>query len=245
VKDAFHVFYASFPLSEGYRLGDFGILDDSVFRRLGNISEFQLGGFGERSDSTATSQLDFTSKSGVSVEFHGKASMAGSVPVKAGLDVSFSTENAVMFNAAGCQASAIDDQVKLATAIMDLFERGQWRKEYVVVTTLVRAKTTTVLVSSSDSAKISLEASTDRIDAIDLGDASLQLAIKSFKDIAVKIVTEGGLTPLLGLSGIHGGFFEDDKFGPASALLKSIAPKTVASHKELRAASLLSFGTIR
>jgi hypothetical protein len=69
-------------------------------------------------------------------------------------------------------------------------------------------------MSSSSAASISLEAKTDTVQSIDLSDASIQLAVKAFKDLAIEIPTAGNLSPLLGLSGIHGGIFSDDTFGP-------------------------------
>ena len=215
INNHFKVFYATFPPNQPYQLGDFGILNDDVFVRIGNVTQrFDLN-FGVRAGEAKSPAIDFTSKGSVTVEFRSKAEAGiGTVPVKAGLDITFARENSVFFNAAECTLDSVEDQVKLGEQIIGLYNQRKWEKKYAVVTGVLRAKSTTAIVSSSANSSISLDAATPDVAAINLADASLKLTVKSVRDVALKIVTEGELVPLINLSKIQGGFLSRGDFGP-------------------------------
>jgi hypothetical protein len=108
------------------------------------------------------------------------------------------------------------------------------------MTALMKAENTTIAVSSSSNSKISFDASSDNIARIDLTDASLSLSVTHIKDVALKVTTTGGLTPLLGLSAIQGGIFSHDHFGPLS-FMKELNAEAVTKGSE----SGLFFGQVR
>ena len=221
IKDNFKKFFAAFPPNDPLELGDFGILNSDIPTRLGNIKKFGIT-FTPRHGIAEASLVDFTSKGSVEVEFSAAVEASpGTVPIKAGLEIKFSRENSVFFNAAKCTIDAIEDQVALGEQILKLHEAGSWDKNYVVVTSLMKAASTTIVVSSTSNSSIKFEASTPGVKEIDLADASLKLSIKRFKDVALKIPTSGGLTPLIGLSKIHGGIFSPDDFGPIKLALST------------------------
>ncbi len=138
------------------------------------------------------------------------------------IDIKFSSKHSVFFNAAACVPAQIQDQIKLGNDILSLFKAGKWQKDFVVVTNLYKGGSTTAIVSASGSASIGLDAQGD-IPVIDLGDASLKLAVKHSKALALTVVTQGSLTPLFGLSGLQGVFNPD--FGPI-ALRAFVEPST-------------------
>ena len=240
IKNHFKVFYATFPPNQPYELGDFGILNDEVFVRLGNVkNRFGLT-FQVRAGEAKSPAIDFTSKGSVAVDFRTKAEAAiGTVPVKAGLDITFARENSVFFNAADCTLDSVEDQVALGEQIIKLYEQKKWEKKYAIVTGVLRAKSTTAIVSSSSNSSISLDAESPDIPAINLADASLKLSVKRVKDVALKIVTEGELVPLMSLSKIQGGFFSEGDFGPLEGAFSLEGPDAPAEKKKA-----LTFGRI-
>jgi hypothetical protein len=239
MKENFKVLYATFPPNEPLKLGDYGVLNDAVFVRIGNIGDFQVDIGNPREFPEQKSNLDFTSEGSVEIEFHAKADTT-SPPIKAGLDISFSSKHSVFFNAAGCVPTSIADQAALGNAIFALLDVGKWQKKFCVITSLMKAENTTIAVSSSSSSKISFNASSDNIANIDLTDASLSLSVTHIKDVALKVTTAGGLTPLLGLSAIQGGIFSHDHFGPLS-FMKELNAAAVTKGSE----SGLFFGQVR
>src|ERR1051325_9375476 len=112
MKKNFKVLYAVFPVNEPLVLGDYGILNDTVFVRIGNVKDFGVDIGKPREFPEHTSNLDFTSEGSVSIDFHAKADTA-TPPIKAGIDISFSSKHSVFFNAAGCVPTSIADQVAL------------------------------------------------------------------------------------------------------------------------------------
>jgi hypothetical protein len=224
LKRHFKKFHATFPPNEPLKLGDFGVLHDDVFERLGNVrSRFGVD-FAERLGLATAPLIDFSSKGSVEIEFTAAGgTTGGGVPIKAGIELKFSRSDAVFFNAAACTFDSIEDQVELGERILKLYDDGRWERKFVVVTSLMRAGATTIVVSSSSNSSITLEASTPGVAAIDLADASLKLSIKRLKDVALKIVTAGEITPLIGLSKIHGGIFSGDDFGPERLRLERAA----------------------
>jgi hypothetical protein len=218
VKDNLSLWYAKFPIGESIVLGDFGLINDFLFERLGNITKK----FGIKFDTRSggdVSQLNFASHKGVAVAFHAKVNQPGGVPIRAGVDFDFTSEDALYFNCAGCTAESVEDQVALGDQILRLMNDGKWDKKFAVVTTLMHAESSTIVMSASSSASLKLQADSDAISSINMGDASLKLEVTMQRDLAIQIVTQGKLTPLLGLSGIHGSIFDDDTFGPDAGLL--------------------------
>jgi hypothetical protein len=227
MKSNFKILYAAFPPNEPLKLGDYGLLNDTVFVRIGNVSDLQVDIGTPREFPDQKSNLDFSSEGSVEIDFHGKADTANP-PIKAGIDISFSSKHSVFFNAAGCVPTSIADQVALGSKIFALRDAGKWQDKFCVITSLMKAENTTIAVSSSSNSKISFDASSDKIANIDLTDASLSLSVTHIKDVSLKVTTSGGLTPLLGLSGIHQGIFSPDKFGPFQFLSTgaAVAPQS-------------------
>lgn len=136
--------------------------------------------------------------------------------VKATLEVNFSSNEAVFFNAAGCDYTMIADKVALAKETMTRFANNEWERDWAVVTDLVKASSTTLAVSAGNTASIVFESKAD-IERINLADASLGLTVKTAKNIGYQVVAENGLIPLFGLCKIQSTFlWWGDKFNPLS-----------------------------
>jgi hypothetical protein len=211
LKHNFKTLYAAFPPNEPLRLGDYGVMNGNTFVPIGQVSDLGIPVGNIRRIPERSSDFEFTTEGSVDVEFHPSGSGGAGVPVKAGLDISFSKKFSVFFTAAQCLPVFIEDQVSLGNAIVKLME-GKWQKKFVVVTSLLEAGATTIVVSGSDQSSISLEAASAAIVAVNLGDVTLNLSITSAKSVGYKVITQAGLTPLIGLSKIGGVLSES--FGP-------------------------------
>lgn len=206
LKDEFQNLYAAWPPNSALKLGDYGTVTNSIFERKGNISKLVAKWKVRKGNGKATYSL--TSGAGTNMQLLGKGQVTpAGVPVaKATAEISFSTANSVFFNAAGCIVDEIEDQTQIGLELMSLFQRKQWDADWHVVTRLVAAESTTVAVSKSAGAGLKLEAKGDE-PHLDLADASLELRALSRSSIENLIVTEGGLTPLMGLSKVKKKFF--------------------------------------
>jgi len=112
--------HANFPPNRPIALGDYGVLRDHIFERLGNVS--QLGVHLQTIPGAGRSTFQFKSKGGVDFQLIAKGEVEpGGVPaVRAALELKFSGENAVFFAAAGCTVDAVDDLLALQAAIVSL-----------------------------------------------------------------------------------------------------------------------------
>jgi hypothetical protein len=225
LKHNFKTFYAPFPPNQPVRLGDYGVMNGNTFVPIGTVADLGLSIGKVRQIPERASDYEFTTEGSVDVEFHaGGSGSPGGVPVKAGLDISFSKKFSVFFTAAKCVPTFIEDQVALGNAIVNLLQNDKWQRKFVLITSLLEAAATTIVVSAADQSSISLEASSAAATAIDLGDVNLKLSIKSAKSVGFKVITQGALTPLIGLSKVTG-FFQDN-FGPFALAPAAGAPPT-------------------
>lgn len=217
-------FHANFPLGSSRELGDYGVIQDHVFRRLGNIR--QLGIAFETQQSEAESAYQFESRGGVDVNLIAKGDLQpGGIPaVKAGLGIKFSRENAVFFAAAGCTSQSIDDVKSLQPQLIELRNQNRWESDYYVVIEVIRARKTTAVVSAGSDSEILLEAKSAELPAIELGDASLELGVKRSRNMALKVVTDGGQIPLMQLARLRGIFRDELKMESVAAGLEMAGP---------------------
>jgi len=194
--------FANWEPSQKVQLGDYGELRDHTFIYLGNIDKFRIKP--KERVHEVSDQKTFASSGSTEVKFHAKGTIpvAGVVNAKASVEINFSKENSVFFNAANCSYSVIADKVALGDAIMNLYEASQWGRSWVVVTDLVKSGATTIAISGGASGSLVLEA-TGKVDYIDLADASTGLTVKSSTNLGYQVVAQKGLTPLIGLCKIQ------------------------------------------
>lgn len=214
-KILYGVWEPGFPV----QLGDFGVMKGNIFTQLGNISEFEeLKNFDLiiRKDDTKDEKF-FTSKKGVEFMLTPKGNgVVNGAQVNASIDVKFSKENAVFFNAAECVFELIENKYQLGQELLKIHKKDKhkWRKEFVVVTDRVLTKRALILISTSSDFSIKLEADAN-VPVIDLAKVSLGLKVSKQKSTGYKVITEEGIIPLIGLSKIKRPFlFFEKEFKP-------------------------------
>jgi len=196
-------------------LGDIGKMDDNVFTKISNLSDLGIS-FETQQDDTP-SDIEHNSQGAVSVSFKaaGSAAPPGSSlgEVDAGISVSFSKENAILFKANGTTSPSIKNQISLGQEILKRYDAGDWDKSWVVVTEVVNANSATILISGSADSKIELKAKGSvEVVKIDIADADLGLETTTSKDLSTKILAEKSLTPLFKVSKVQKKFFKDPGF---------------------------------
>jgi len=198
--------HANFPLNRPIALGDYGVLKDGIFERLGNIG--QLGIRFQTVTGTGQSTFQYKSKGNVDFALTAKGDIQpGGVPaVRAGIELKFSSENAVFFVASGCRATAIDNLRAVEAALIRLLDQGQWETGFYVVTEVNQASKTTAIASADRTCEVKLEVDSPAIEAIHLGDASLTLHVKRSRNTSLEIVTESEQVPLMQLARLRGLF---------------------------------------
>jgi hypothetical protein len=215
VHDNLKPLYANWDVSTPRQLGDYGVLDDNIFVQLGNITKDFGVKFTPRTD-TRKDTRSFSSKGSteVNISAQGQAP-AGGAKINAKLEINFSSEDAMFFNAAGCEYSMIADKAVVGAEIMKLYNKGDWDRSWVIVTDIVDASAVTVAVSSSKSSAVVFEADAS-IPNINLADPQLKLSVKSSRNVGFQLAAEQGKNLLLGFCKIRG--FFNSVFKPVSNL---------------------------
>lgn len=204
-SEAVHVnfprYFANFPPNAAVRLGDYGYLRGDCFDRSGNVSDRYGISTRPRSDESAPATLEFRSGRSVSVKLRSKGDIlpSGIPVVTAGVDVGFARGNSILFNAAGCKVTEIENIDAFGKRLTALFDEGQWEASSVVVTSFVSVATLTLIISGESNASIELDAVGD-LASIDLSHAEILLKAGNERGIASKFVSAQDTTPLIGLS---------------------------------------------
>jgi hypothetical protein len=179
-------------------LGDVGTVKDRLFTRITSLKNLGIS-FTVREDKTEEIQKH-SSSGNVSILFKaaGKAPALGSVltQAEAGFTIDFKKSKATVYEATGCVAPMIDDQIAVGKKIIELYQKGNWNENWAVVTELVQAKSSTVLISNSSSAKIELSAKGTITGSPSLADVSAELQLAFSKDMMTSLISQNGLTPL-------------------------------------------------
>lgn len=180
-------------------LGDIGIQKGNYFRRIGNINSRGIS-FSINEDNNEGEIEHFTEGAvSITTKASGSAKLSGSSLAKAdaGITIKFSKENAILFKAKGCTSPTIQNQIDLGEKILNLYKKGEWNKDWSVITEVVNAKSGVVLVSSSANGIIELKVKSDiSANNIDIADGNFEGNALFSKDVSTKIITDNPFTPL-------------------------------------------------
>lgn len=236
VKKNQRVLYAVWEPGFPVKLGDYGVMVGNIFTQLGNISEFEeLRHFKIkiRKDDTKDEKF-FTSEKGVQFEIKPKATIpVKGIDVNASIEVKFSKENCVFFNAADCYFEIIENKYELGEELKKIYKssKDRWKREFVVVTDRVIAKRALILISTSSNFMIKLDAKAD-VSVIDLADASLGLTVAKQQSSGYKVITEEGIIPLIGLSKMSpNSIFFNKEFAPYNTRYTSEMAQALIDYK--------------
>jgi hypothetical protein len=202
LHQAFGYLFANWVPQQKIALGDYGRFQKGVFHRDGKLEDLKLD-VKRGTPDEARALYQYHSKNSSSAQLKLNASgKSAAANAKAGLEIKFDDANSVFFNAAGCALSTVSNVSSIGDAIRRKLKDGKWEYDWVVITTLIEAKSTTAIISSSSNGTIVLNAETN-VPHIDLADAALKLGVSSESNIGLKLVTEPGCAPLFACHQAH------------------------------------------
>ena len=182
-----------------------GTIEDGIFEKKGTLRDFGIACTVQ--EDPQTGDIEYSSSDAVSVEVKatGGAPVAGAVgaQVDANVAVGFKRANAILFQASHCKASTTSNLADVASAVLNLYNEGQWPADLTVVTDVVSSAAATILISSGAGAHIELGVRGKLgQDKANLASADASFSVNSFSGMATRIVGEKGTTPLFKASGI-------------------------------------------
>ena len=201
-------YHATWFPNEVLKLGDIGYVKDCQFEYITSLEDLNIP-YEVRTETTPA-DLEYSSAGGVSMT----VKIAGDQPVpgsclaisEAGISLHFENAHAVVFRAAEVEVITIKNKNRLAEAIADLRSKDDWPSNQVVITSLVRCKSATVLVSNDSGGVVELAAQ-GGIPGAGVANLKTSNVLKYASKIGVQIIAEAGLTPLFKISGFRRSFF--------------------------------------
>ncbi len=194
-------FLATWPPGVPMGLGMVGTIDDDqVFfpvtslARLGTkFEESTVGGADETFAFASAGAVEFSFKAAGAT-----SDLVPSVPqAQAGLGISFKREHATVFQASGINYTRIEDHVALQADVMALIKSGRWDRDWVIVTDLVHANSTTAIVSRSANAGAEFVLSAGvAAGGIELLSAEFKPRIVASRELQLSMLGSGDMTPL-------------------------------------------------
>jgi hypothetical protein len=179
-------------------LGTVGTLTGYEFKEVTTLGELGITFIVSPQGAKGTIQHNTSGAVAINFKAAGQVLEGSSLGINdAGAVVNFGRGRAICFQASGCQSPTIQNTFELLDQILKAYERGSWKREYVLVTEVIRATATTVLISNGDGAKIELRANGN------VGPAGLSLvildaafSIQHELRMETKILAKGELRPL-------------------------------------------------
>ncbi len=207
-------YYAAWLPGISLRLGDIGIINDQN-QFIPKTSLKNRGITFEVREDSKKDDLKHSSSEGVSISMKAAGEVLAGTKVLKPADVGFIAEfgraNAVVFHADGVVSTRIEDIDKLVTDIAAKAEKNEWKKEWAVITELITADSSTILISNSNNARIEIKASAD-VPGLNIASADAKLGVAFESGMHTSIVAKNGLTPLFNVAklespdtGIFGG----------------------------------------
>ena len=198
-------FFATWLPGDAIEIGDIGALEGGRFRRETSLRE--LGVTCKTAPASAAQDVQYTSSGGRKVSGLGQAR----VPQvgDAALHLEFSHEGAFVFSAVGLQQQSLDNRASVMGALLSAHERGQWKRDWLLVDAVHSANHATVIVSQDSTGGLVLSIKGDNF-AASLADPKGGLQVISSQGKFVQVLAAPGLHPLYSCVRI-----KDPMFGPA------------------------------
>lgn len=193
VYESLSAYAAWLPITDNYELGDYGIISDGIFRKMGNIAEF---GVSFRQSKGSNSSLDFTSE-GVSTQRIAGGAAVNVFPenaVDAKLKLEFSSERSFVIKAKTITSTQMDNVDETAVAL-DNAKRSDgkaWQRGWRVVRGVYRAENPLILSVEQAGTTIELSGKADALRQLEIGNASADVGLTGSSERGLRIVGESG-----------------------------------------------------
>ncbi|MCL6257476.1 hypothetical protein M3O96_00130 [Aquiflexum sp. TKW24L] len=172
IKRHLNVFAAWMPIVSNYRLGDYGIISDGVFVKLGNITDdFQIT-FTEGSGAEAS--IDFTSEGARVIKFAGNAEVPvipeGAVDAK--VEIEFSNEKSFLVKSPTITVKTIENINQVADKLKGL---NNWDGKWKVVYAVYNALDAVIVSTLASGTKLNFSGDASALGKLKLGSAGVNI----------------------------------------------------------------------
>ncbi len=212
------------PITNNFTLGDYGIISDGVFTKMGNIGEFDVS-FTKAEGPEAS--IDFSSANTTVVKFAAGAEVtaipAGTIDAK--ITFKFENEKSFLVKAPVIKEDAIQNVNQVAKQLKN---KKDWDRKWKVVYQVFHAIDPLIVSTISSGTELTLSGDAEALKNMKVGSASLDLS--TTRELGLKVHGKSGIIGLglFKLKVLGGGpkFLAEDKDAPAEIeFLNNISPE--------------------
>lgn len=195
-------FYAAwFPVTTPFGIGDYGLIQNGVFQKIGHLDDLRPDGFDVAVRTTAGQpiSIDFLSEGAraIKVVAGGEVPQLPAANVEAKLTYEFTRKNSFVVKASEMNVERMDNIQQVADKLAQLRRNNKWSYKYRVVSATYTGKNCLVLLATEAGTKVEFDASASALKQLDLGKIELQPSVSFSSDTILKSI---GATGVLGLN---------------------------------------------
>ena len=213
------------PVTNNFTLGDYGIISEGVFTKMGNIREFNVA---YTTAEGPDASIDFTSADTTVVKFAAGVEVsvipAGAIDAK--ISFKFEKERSFLVQAPVIKMTAIDNVNQVAT---QLKKSDAWERKWKVVYQVYHAIDPVIVSTISAGTEITFSGDANALKELKVGNASVELGTN--KELGLKVMGKAGIIGLglfkLGIIGGGPKFLleeEGETVQAAIEVIRAIAP---------------------
>lgn len=190
IRKHLNVNAAWLPITNNYTLGDYGIISDGVFVKMGNIQEFQVP-FIESTSPDAS--IDFTSANTTVVKFAAgiEVSVIPAGVVDAKITYKFGSEKSFLVKAPVIKVNEIQNVNEVATKLRNV---KNWGRKWKVVYQVYHALDPLIVSTISAGTELTLSGNVDDLRNVKLGSSAVELGTN--KELGLKTHGKAGIIGL-------------------------------------------------
>jgi hypothetical protein len=180
------------PITNTFALGDFGVVSNGLFTRIGNVADL---GITYKRRAGAPSKLDYASNSVTITRIEGGAKVPtfSGTSVDAKLLFNFQRESTFVLKAQEVTSQEIEDIFAVAAA---LHRHDGWRNRYRFVTRLYTAQNPLFLASRDGATEVTLSGKAAALGQADLGKIGADVNYSHNREMALEITGQSGVIAL-------------------------------------------------
>lgn len=190
IQKDLNVYAAWLPITQNYSLGDYGLIADGVFARLGNIKEFNVSFTEKKGNDT---KIDYTSARTKVIKFAAGAQVdvipAGAADAEVKFE--FQDANSFLIKSPVIKVTAIDNVNEVAGKLKAA--KG-WRRNWKVVYEVYEAQDAVVISTKDANTVLSFTGNASALKDLKLGTAGLNFSCN--KKLGLDLQGETGVIGL-------------------------------------------------
>jgi hypothetical protein len=195
------MYAAWYPLAQVYELGDYGLIQDGVFQKLGNVRDLASDGFTTaiRSSTGPSTSVDYVSAKTKTIKMVAGAEVP-QLPdgaVGASLAYQFEKANSFVVKAAAMTVKQMDNVREIADGLAKLRKNDKWTHAYRVVSATYTAEDALVLLAREANTKVEFSGEVSALKALNAGSIKVAPSVTSSSEAVLKSIGKSGI---LGLS---------------------------------------------